>query len=185
MSVYFLYIFNELFKTCLSIFVLCVTFEILYPGRIKAQYYIRKICIPLYNKLESKYNAQYPTIMKNPNSELLNFSKLDDLDFIFFVQNSSFVIMKILDESIVARIPFDSVIYAMAKTITFSKRNYNSYIVIHFFSDQQAKCTISFDILQYFRNLNKKYTDRLDSEELIKFINTTFISKEDYEKSQH
>lgn len=145
----------------------------------KENFLIRFKLLPIYEKLEEEYGAIYPTLMDSLNVPFPELTNRDDLSTCFFMMDSSFHIISLINQDVHFEIPFSSIVYQDCAIIGHSYKEYH-YRIQFIFKYEGKNEHFSFTTFDYNHKLDKKYGNRLNGEDLFKFVQENFISKKQF-----
>lgn len=159
-----------------NIFIFCKH----YGERIKNAFFIKFRAIPIYNKLEEKYNAKYPTIMNDIYSPFDELSVFDNRKAFFGVSDNCFRIVSLKRSDLNIEIPFSDIICHHA--VIFHEKTDPRYTIIFQlrFPVNGIPKWLTFENLSYNHKIDKKYGNRLNGKDLYNFICENFMQKDEY-----
>ncbi len=151
-----------------------------YGERIKNAFFIKFRAMPIYNKLEAKYNAKHPTIMNEIYSPFDELSIFDNYKAFFFATDNCFKIVSLKRPELNIEIPFSGVI-CHHSVIHREKRDthYRTLFQLCILIDGVPKW-FGFRNLRYNHKIDKKYGNRLNGKDLYKFICENFMNEDEY-----
>ncbi len=149
-------------------------------------FFIKFRALAVYNKLEERYNAKYPTIMNEIYSPFEELSVFDNCKAFFFVSDNCFRIISPKRPELNTIIPFSDVI-CHHSVIQGEKRNthYKTLFQLCILINGAPKW-LGFENLPYNHKIDKKYGNRLNGKDLYNFICENFMNEDEYKaKNPH
>ena len=182
-----LVVLGSLSSICMVMFVLAIrvfNYDLLAFFKITQRYF------PIYRKLMSKYQVQYPCVMdsvyKN-NTSFRDIKGIDDRQAYIFIKDTDFVIINRHDTNIYVEIPFESILYRNCSISGTYGERYDFYISLTYKLRDKEE-TFSFSTPYYHHKIDpfihRLFPGLLNDENLYDFVFNNFISEEDYENNR-